>query len=276
MVNSKAGKQYWDDTWSAREIPKAVDPREVRWDNYVNRRFHEYFCKAFWGIETRGMKLLEIGCARSEWLPYFAREFGFKVYGLDYSEIGCQQARQVLAKAAVEGEVICSDFWSPMESMLETFDVVVSFGVAEHFEDTSACIKAFSRFLKPNGIMVTIIPNMIGLIGLMQKLLNRPVFDRHMLLSREMLWKAHEVSGLEVLGCSYFVLCYFGILNLNGIQTNSIKFSLKNVSIKLLVGFSIVICFFDSKLSFLKENRLLFSYINCKSIKPLSDIFERR
>jgi cyclopropane fatty-acyl-phospholipid synthase-like methyltransferase len=43
--------------------------------NFV--RFKEYHCAA--------SRLLEIGCARSAWLPYFAQEFGIDVSGLDYS-----------------------------------------------------------------------------------------------------------------------------------------------------------------------------------------------
>jgi len=84
--------------------------------------------------------------------PYFAKEFGFKVYGIDYSEIGCKQAREVLSNTGVEGNVICAIFFSPPENLIDAFDVVVSFGVVEHFEDTAG-IAAFSRFLKPNGIL---------------------------------------------------------------------------------------------------------------------------
>ena len=269
MINDKAGKQYWDDIWCAGEISNVVDPHQPQLNNYINRRFHEYFCQAFSSVTTRSKKILEIGCARSAWLPYFAKEFGFKVYGIDYSNIGCRQARQVLFNAGIEGEVVCADFFSPPETMLEAFDVVISFGVAEHFEDTAGCINAFSRFLKPNGIMITIMPNVVGLIGLVQKLLNRPVFDTHSLLDRETLRKTHEVCGLEVLQCDYFVSLSFSVLNLNGIQIGTIEFLMKKIILTLLVYLSFMVWLIETKVGLFRQNRLLSPYINCRSRKTL-------
>lgn len=56
-------------------------------------------------------------------------------------------------------------FFSPPASMLGKFDVVVTFGVVEHFIDTRACLDAMSQFLKPGGLLVTSIPNLAGWIG---------------------------------------------------------------------------------------------------------------
>ena len=119
------------------------------------------------------------------WLPYFAKEFAFEVYGIDYSEIGCQQAKQILEYEGVNGKIVCADFFSPPGSMLKAFDVVVSFGVLEHFEDTTACIAAFSKFLKPGGLLITNIPNLCGLNGLIQKMINRSIFDIHVPLDKK-------------------------------------------------------------------------------------------
>lgn len=88
MTNSedKAGQEYWNALWAADSIPDAVNPRQTGLDNYANRRLHEYFVATFSGVPTRELTILEIGCARSVWLPYLAREFGFRVYGLDYED----------------------------------------------------------------------------------------------------------------------------------------------------------------------------------------------
>ena len=93
--------------------------------------------------------------------------FDCSVTGLDYSEIGCEEARLILENNNVEGEIVCCDFFSPPESMLNRYDVVISFGVLEHFENTSDCTKAFSRFLRPGGLLLTVIPNMNGIPGLL-------------------------------------------------------------------------------------------------------------
>ena len=43
-------------------------------------------------------RFLEVGCATGRWLIYFHRTFGYTVTGCDYSETGCAEARQSLAR----------------------------------------------------------------------------------------------------------------------------------------------------------------------------------
>ena len=105
------------------------------------------FLRLFANSETSSMRLLEIGCAKSAWLPYFAKEFSLSVCGLDYSPIGCQMSRKILQANGVVAEVFCADLFSPPDNMLGVFDVVVSLGVVEHFEDTASCLNAVSSFL---------------------------------------------------------------------------------------------------------------------------------
>ena len=223
----KTNKEYWDGIWTAREKSPAAYQHQTGLANYINRQFHEYFSRIFGNTKTKGLKLLEIGCASSHWLPYFAKEFGFEVSGIDYSEIGCQQASEILSKERIQGRIVCTDFFNPPASMIEAFDVVVSFGVAEHFQDTAACISAFSRFLKHGGLILTSIPNLSGLIGYIQKLINRPVFNMHVILDTTALKDAHEKAALNVLDCNYFVFTNFNVCNLQGLPTRSISWLLK-------------------------------------------------
>jgi 2-polyprenyl-3-methyl-5-hydroxy-6-metoxy-1,4-benzoquinol methylase len=259
----KAGKKYWDGLWLDRDITLGIDPRQLGYHNYVNRRFHQIFCQIFSNRITQGKKILEIGCARSVWLPYFVKEFGFKVYGIDYSEIGCQQAREVLSSAGVEGEIVCSDYFSPPESLIENFDVVISFGVVEHYEDTSRCIKAISRFLKPGGLMITNIPNLMGLIGLVQKLVNRDVFYKHVPLFPIDLDKAHRCNGLRAISCNYFLVANFGVLNLENLRGSG----LFDWVISLRSWFNKAIWICEKYVPFLKPNRWSSPYINCVATK---------
>ena len=141
----KAGQKYWDNTWATSVVPEAVNPRDLHLNNWINRRFHQYFLKIFSKSDTSSMHFLEIGCAKSAWLPYFSKEFGFQVSGLDYSPIGCDMAREVLAANNVKGEIVCANLFSPPADMLGKFDVIMSIGVVEHFEDTAVCLKAFAE-----------------------------------------------------------------------------------------------------------------------------------
>ena len=258
----KAGKQYWDKTWGTYDMPKEVNPRDGGLPNHINRSFHEYFCQIFSHANTQGKTILEIGCARSVWLPYFSKEFGFNVTGIDYSEIGCQQAMQVLSKAEVEGEIVCADFFSPPGSMLKAFDVVVSFGVLEHFKDTTTCVAAFSKFLKPGGLLITSIPNMLGFNGLLQKIINRPIFDIHVPLNIDTLMRVHQINGLRIISCNYFLFANLGVVNIE-----NLKETLFYKVVRLRSWVNEVVWIFERVVPALKPNRWSSPYINCVAVK---------
>lgn len=264
----KAGKKYWNDSWAASDLPEAVDPCDMRLRNYTNRQFHQLFLKLFDKSETPSMRLLEIGCAKSAWLPYFAKEFGFSVGGLDYSPIGCQMAEKVLQANGVDAEVVCADLFSPPESMIGRFDVVVSFGVVEHFNDTTECIRAVSAFLKPGGVLITNIPNMVGWIGWVQKMVNKPVYDIHQLIDPTMMRASNKMAGLEVIDSDYFIFTGFGVNNLAGIATGSATWYLKKIFLGVLARTSMLVWFMEEKLGNFTPRKSTSPYVNCIARKP--------
>jgi 2-polyprenyl-3-methyl-5-hydroxy-6-metoxy-1,4-benzoquinol methylase len=266
----KAGRDHWDMIWqSSNRLLSAVDPRSFGLRNYIDKQFHSYFCSAFSTLnETPAHKkgLLEIGCAASRWLPYFAREFGFSVTGLDYSESGCETAQKILSREGVQGAVICADFFTPPSEMLAAFDVLVSFGVAEHFTDTATCLKAFGDFLKPSGIMITVVPNMVGLVGLLQKLLDSEVLAIHVPLDVPALQAAHESAGLAVKSCSYCGLAQLGGVFFDSIANKStIVFRLLHILRALNTR---ALGLFDRIIPGLRGGRFLSGHVICVSVKP--------
>jgi SAM-dependent methyltransferase len=261
--SDKGGKRYWDNLWNSSEMPGGPEPSQPGLGNYVNYRFHEFFSRLFSNMETRNKRLLEIGCARSIWLPYFAKEFGFRICGIDYSEVGCDQTRQLLLREGVEGDVVCSNFFSPPLSMLQTFDIVVSFGVVEHFADTNGCIEALSRFLKPEGMLITNIPNLRGWVGWLQRILNPDVFDIHVPLSPEDLADIHRKNGFGVLSCDYFLLANFGVLNIENLREHP----LLHWILPLRSWTNKLIWIFEKFIPFLMPNAWSSPYINCVALK---------
>lgn len=264
----KAGQKYWNDSWASSDIPQAVNPSDADLNNYINRRFHQLFTRLFKTSDASSMRLLEIGCAKSSWLPYFAKEFGFRVCGIDYSPNGCQIARTVLQANGVEAEVVCADFFSPPERMLETFDVVVSFGVVEHFDDTASCLAAVSSFLRPGGLLITNIPNMVGWIGSIQKLVNRPVYDIHQLIDPARLREAHELAGLKTLECEYFVCTNFGVNNLIGMSTSTARGFVSKLLLGVLSRISMFVWLIENKTGSFPSSKFASPYINCIARKP--------
>ena len=80
-----------------------------------------------------------------------------------------------LAAAGVTGTIRQLDFFT-LDSI---YDIVFSAGVVEHFEDPSVPLAAFVRLVVPGGILITDVPNLIGLNGLYHRVLKSETFRTH-------------------------------------------------------------------------------------------------
>ncbi len=268
MGDSRASKEYWESLWRKGELPGAINPRDRSLRNHVELKFDALFRQVFAAEKNPRdtPELLELGCARSAWLPYFSKELGLCVTGLDYSPVGCDQAKAILAMEGVEGEVALADISSPPPHLLNRFRYVVSFGLVEHFEATDECLRSCVAFLKPGGTIVTVIPNMNGLVGLLQKWLGREVYDIHVPLDARALRRAHEVAGLEVLRCEYFCFLNFGVLNLNRIRQYFLGLWLS----RALNAISAAAWILERMRVRLPGNEKTSPYVICISTKPAS------
>jgi SAM-dependent methyltransferase len=206
----KAGEEYWSNFWKNYKIPDSINPYSYNVNYFPHKLYHHFF-KKYISKEDKGKKILELGCGNSAWLPYFAKEFGLEIYGLDYSEFGCKQSEYILKQENLSGKIIQADFFDPPEDFYEKFDFVLSVGVVEHFTDTDSIVKHFSRFLKPGGVLLTLIPNMTGLIGWWQKVVNKEVYDVHVLIDSKRLEKSLREAGLTDVNVEYIVSVGFGV-----------------------------------------------------------------
>ncbi len=197
----KAGTKYWDKIWEEKYFPKLFNLSDQSLNNYINQNFHIFFKK---NIKPK-KKIIELGCAGSIWPVYFNNYFSSKVSGLDYSKEGCFLSKKILEFYKIKGDIYCSDLFKPPPSLQKKYDYVVSFGLVEHFENTADCLKNCSRYLKDNGIMITFIPNMNGIPGFLQKLVDKDIFDIHVPLSKEKFEREHHKAGLEIKSCNFFL-----------------------------------------------------------------------
>jgi SAM-dependent methyltransferase len=230
MSVDRAGRDYWDQLWSRAPTPAtgAFDPSRPGLANFVNRSLDAEFRRRFAGCGLGpGTRSLEIGCAQSHWLAHFGRAYRFDVTGLDYSEVGCRRSRELLERAGVRGEVVQADLFDPPARLVGAFDLVFSRGVVEHFEDTAGTLRAFARFARPGGFVVTTIPNLAGMLGGLQKVLYRPVYDVHVPLDADDLARGHEDAGLAVRSCDYFLFANIGMLHLGDMPRRSVEYLAK-------------------------------------------------
>jgi ubiquinone/menaquinone biosynthesis C-methylase UbiE len=96
-------------------------------------------------------KMLEIGCGRGEMLQNF-KELGLKVQGIDLSPKAPEFQKDIDIKVGnVEEENL------PYED--NSFDIIYSKSVLEHFYYPERYIKEAYRVLKPNGLILTLVPD---------------------------------------------------------------------------------------------------------------------
>jgi 2-polyprenyl-3-methyl-5-hydroxy-6-metoxy-1,4-benzoquinol methylase len=266
----KAGKAYWNKAERNMNVEfRAFTPQSgVR--GFGRRMKCNVFEKIFRGVVGSDKKLLELGCGGSAYLPYFARRFGFTVYGIDYSERGCDLAREMCDANAVTAQIFCTDFFEAPSELLGQFDVVVSFGVVEHFTDTATTLSRFAEFLRPGGLMLTIVPNMSGLCGACQKFFSRDIFAIHEVIDTERFRKSHEDAGLTIIENEYFMFTNFGVINPGNNPS-----LLKRLIFLALKGTTGLVWAMESVLGPMPPNRFSSPYVMCvaRSSEDIANCF---
>jgi SAM-dependent methyltransferase len=261
---ARTDEHYWTEKWAARGLPPPLDLDSA---DYLTKRIHEVFERHL-PKNNGDLELLEIGCASSRWLPYFARHYGFRICGIDYSDVGCDVARQILNRDGVPGTVIHGDAFNPSPDLENRFDVVVSMGLVEHFRDTSACVRSFSRFVKPGGVLITTVPNMVGWVGAAQKALNRRAYDGHEPLDLERLETGHREAGLIGIDAGPIGILDFHIVHRDVPDGSKEGFSAGLLTHKILMRLSRITWALDSVVK-LPATRLTAAGFYCVAKRPI-------
>lgn len=203
-MNSLTTPSFWD-----RSAPtsKSWPSRWCRLDQEIIRQFHPFL------EEKRGGRFVELGCGSSYLLPYFAKTYDFKVYGIDFSESRLEQTTSNLSGVGITGTLVNRDLRIPVEAWQGKFDVVYSGGVVEHFSSPADVLNVARTYLKPDGVVITTVPHLKGFWGACGALLNKDAAKGYKRMDLKDLVKAHQDAGMKVIYSSYFRLGDASILN---------------------------------------------------------------
>jgi 2-polyprenyl-6-hydroxyphenyl methylase/3-demethylubiquinone-9 3-methyltransferase len=168
-----------------------------------DRRILEIFDRH--GKLAPGCHVLELGCGRSRWLPFFALQRRCEVSGLDNEAFAAELARANLSGTGATGRILCGDAFDleRYRDLVGRFDLIYSMGLLEHFDDVIDRINSLARYLRPGGRMITTVPNMRGFNWLMQRLGSREILEMHVVYDRKRLARVHEAAGLRTLAAGY-------------------------------------------------------------------------
>ena len=270
-MDERVHKQYWDESWEAEtQLPETFDPTIPGLRGLFRRPFHAFFSQHLPSVAPPGSSLIEIGCGRSQLLPYFAKQFGLRVAGLDYSEVGCDKARRILQRDGVDGDIRCADLFDVAAVPATGYDIVFSFGLVEHFEDTAGIVRALARYARPGGSVLTLIPNMRGAVGAMQKALAREIYDIHVPLSSAALTQAHRDAGMAVRASGYLLPAHFGVCNPGtGSDPRGMSQQVRSAAYRAAIAMSTGLLWIDERLVRLPTSELLSPYAFTLATRPL-------
>lgn len=141
----------WSHTWR-HSVP---DMLGARWSKLV--------CRAFLRYIPNNAQVLEIGCGSGKIIAQAVRTRAARGVGMDVNLPSADSARRVAAYLGVTCDSVCgSGFSTPFAD--NTFDVVLSEGVIEHFEpsQTRAMVAEHVRVCRPGGLVLISVPNLLN------------------------------------------------------------------------------------------------------------------
>jgi SAM-dependent methyltransferase len=133
--------EYWDRFWDGAKVKHIKE-----------QRINNQIIKIIKTVLFKNSKILEIGCVPAARLYFLQKYFLVDTYGLDYSLQG------LLSSVKSKNHLVCSDLYHPPFKQ-ESFDLVYSLGVIEHFKSPCEIIAKHIDLVKKGGLILITVPN---------------------------------------------------------------------------------------------------------------------
>jgi len=161
--------------------------------------------------KNKDAKVLEVGSAPGDFLVRLHQTYGLIPYGVEYSEPGVIQNKNLFHLYNIdEDNVIHADFFDDkfQERFKEHFDIVISRGFIEHFNDLGNVIDKHMNLLAGGGYLIVSIPNLNqrSFYGRCAALFHKERLEMHNLeiMSKDEFTKLFDKKELSTLFCDYY------------------------------------------------------------------------
>jgi SAM-dependent methyltransferase len=148
--------ESWEQLWARTGRSSLADRvrRRLRLTTIWHRRLEYLLDSARGGGPAR---VLELGCAPGTMLQTLHRLRPHHHYaGIDNAPNGLDRARDLLAAAGIDASLHLGDI---RDADVPPVDLVMSFGLVEHFTDPADALRCHRRFLVPGGVAAVTVPN---------------------------------------------------------------------------------------------------------------------
>jgi 2-polyprenyl-3-methyl-5-hydroxy-6-metoxy-1,4-benzoquinol methylase len=199
-IRALTNKEFWNAEQSAaRQQYDVANP----FDHF--RHFGHSILQKFLTYD-QSLSFLEVGCVPGRHMLYFAKNYGYQVSGIDYSDEIQYIAPILRAHNITKFELVQCDFFEFAPAT--KYDIVFSAGFVEHFAEPDSVFKKHVDLLRKNGILIISLPNLRYGQKMLRVLFGiRHVFNAHNLeVMFPRIWHdLAEKEGLSVLYCNYAV-----------------------------------------------------------------------
>lgn len=198
---------YWERFWT--QAPMRIVPSRGSVKDFVREQALELLTDHV----HSGERWVEIGCAGSRFLLDFPLRLNATLDGVDIVESALHQTQAELQKHGLQPSLRLHDYREPTLEEEQAYDGLISWGFVEHFADCVTVHQELSKYLRPGGTLISVVPNMTGLPGLLQQWTDLETFLSHNALTTQILADACTAAGLEVLSSEPIVSLNLGVIN---------------------------------------------------------------
>lgn len=198
MNKELTDKKFWNLYWENVQLPSTVD------QNFsFDRCLSHTLLKRLQEVGSKGT-VLEIGASPGKWLAWLAETGEYSVSAVEYSENGIDALQKNFQLLGIQADrLYLGDFFKLEPD--QSFDLVMSLGFIEHFDDPVSVIEQHLNWLKPDGILVLGVPNFNGIHGFFQKRLDISVWQAHntKIMSLEFFKKIQDQLNIKAHSVEY-------------------------------------------------------------------------
>lgn len=196
MENLLTDRQFWVNYWESKTGLSVNIPA-----NYL---FHRELGDI---INKKGVKTaIELGGFPGYYAVFLKKYFKLDVTLLDYFVHQPVTNSLLAANGLQESDIhiIETDLFNYEPK--QQFDLVLSCGLIEHFNDTADIIRRHIAFVKPGGTLFITLPNFKALNGWFQKSFDKENYDKHNIdcMDPVLLADICKAAGLDVVQSKYF------------------------------------------------------------------------
>jgi len=196
MANLLTDRAFWVNYWESKKGLAVRLP-----ENYL---FHRQLADI--ASENNVKTAIELGGFPGYYAVFLKKYLKLDVTLLDYF-VHPPVVKELLEKNDLKEEdihIIETDLFSYQPEQL--YDLVLSCGLIEHFNDTADIIKRHINFVKPGGTLFITLPNFKAVNGWFQKKFDKENYDKHNIDSMNpgLLQSICEKAGLQEVSAGYF------------------------------------------------------------------------